>query len=489
MTGASPVPGTAPLGGDPAGIASVVSGGTVRLLLSDPWAGRFAAAAAGDDELQTIAARSRFAFGWSVGDRQAVVTCTGGTVGVSGGDQNVTEPTFTLAGPPAVWADWLCPVPPAGCHDVMAMIVTGAIRLQGDPTAFGQHLRVTRRLLDLARISCLHLVGPIASPAAPDLGPTPGGSGHGPGPTPGDPGPGLEDVAAGYTTVEVDGQRLPVFYEEAGAGPPVLLLHTAGSDARQYRYLLADRDYRPYRLVAFDLPFHGRSLPPVGWWRRPYRLSTDAYAAVVEAVVDRLGLDRPVLVGASMAAQIILELVLRRPRGYRAAVAFGAVDVVGGSPASCLHQPEVNEAEVVPSWVAGLASPTTDEARRQELWWCYSQSGAGVFAGDAAFFMEDWDATARLPSLDTAACPVHLLAGEYDYSRPPARVRATAGLIPGATFAELAGCGHFPMVEAPDQLKAHLLPILAAASGGPGGEADSASEDMRLAEPMEEDRR
>jgi pimeloyl-ACP methyl ester carboxylesterase len=428
------------------------------LLLTGRWAASFVEACAADDELQATATRSRFAFGWSVGGRRVLVACAEGAVTVAGADGGTTAadppgavptvPAFSLAGPAGVWADWLRPVPPAGRHDVMAMIVTGGIQLDGDPAAFGQHLRVTRRLLELARTCCLSLAGAAPGSASDD--------------TLDDAGPGVEDVVGGYTSLDVGGRRMQVFFEGAGAGVPVLLLHTAGSDARQYRFMLADRDYRSFRLVAFDLPFHGRSLPPPGWWREPYRLSTAFYAEVVEAFIDRLCLDRPVLVGASMAAQIILELAMRRPGGYRSVAAFGAVDAVGGTPAGCLHQPEVNEAEVVPSWVAGLASPTASEARRHELWWCYSQSGAGVFAGDAAFFMEEWDAAARLPSLDTAACPVHLFAGEYDYSRPPARVRATADLIPGATFTELPGSGHFPMVEAPDQVKAHLLPILAA---------------------------
>lgn len=424
-------------------------GASLSYLLTGPWARAFAGACAADAELQSIAARSRFSFGWSVAGRQCVVCCANGAVQVSG--TGGEQPDFTVAGPADVWLDWLAPVPPPGRHDLMAMIVTGGVRLDGDPTRFAQHLRVTRRLLELARASC-----------------RPAGGAPAEGGNTGDPVPGAEnvagaeDVTGGYITVEAGGERLRLFYEEAGAGVPVLLLHTAGADARQYRYMLADPAYRPFRLVAFDLPYHGRSLPPDGWWTRPYRLSTAFYADVVEAFVGARQLHRPVLVGASMAAQIMLELVLRRPAGYRGIAAFGAVDAVGGSPAAGLHQPEVNEAEVVPSWVAGLASPATSEARRRELWWCYSQAAAGVFAGDAAFFMEEWDATARLPSLDTSRCPVHLFAGEYDYSRPPARVRATAALIPGATFTELPGCGHFPMVEDPEQVKAHLMPMLTA---------------------------
>jgi pimeloyl-ACP methyl ester carboxylesterase len=32
-----------------------------------------------------------------------------------------------------------------------------------------------------------------------------------------------------------------------------------------------------YRVIAFDLPWHGKSSPPVGWRDREYRLTTDLY--------------------------------------------------------------------------------------------------------------------------------------------------------------------------------------------------------------------
>ena len=43
-------------------------------------------------------------------------------------------------------------------------------------------------------------------------------------------------------------------------------LHTAGSDGRQYRALMNDeRVTRRHRVIAFDMPWHGKSSPPEGW--------------------------------------------------------------------------------------------------------------------------------------------------------------------------------------------------------------------------------
>jgi pimeloyl-ACP methyl ester carboxylesterase len=57
-----------------------------------------------------------------------------------------------------------------------------------------------------------------------------------------------------------------IYFEEAGQGIPLVCLHTAGSDGRQYRAVLNDSSItKNYRVIAFDMPWHGKSSPPAGW--------------------------------------------------------------------------------------------------------------------------------------------------------------------------------------------------------------------------------
>ena len=79
----------------------------------------------------------------------------------------------------------------------------------------------------------------------------------------------IEDVVGRYVHVELDGIDYRVYYEEAGQGIPLVCQHTAGSDSRQWRHLLGDSDITDnFRVIAGDLPFHGKSVPPEGtnWW-------------------------------------------------------------------------------------------------------------------------------------------------------------------------------------------------------------------------------
>src|SRR6056297_2146821 len=104
----------------------------------------------------------------------------------------------------------------------------------------------------------------------------------------------IEQITGRYMSVNVEGGPRCIYFEEAGQGRPVLCLHTAGADTRQWRHLLNDVEITASnRLIAFDMPWHGKSLPPEGFETEEYLLTTEAYIETVLAVIDGLGLDGP----------------------------------------------------------------------------------------------------------------------------------------------------------------------------------------------------
>src|SRR5215468_4514001 len=121
--------------------------------------------------------------------------------------------------------------------------------------------------------------------------------------------PEFEPIVGRFFTVRIDGAEHRIYVEEAGKGLPLLCLHTAGADSRQYRHLLNDPAITSkYRVIAFDMPYHGRSNPPDQWWLRKYRLTTANYIAQIRAVWKALGLENPVVMGCSMGGAIVLKL-------------------------------------------------------------------------------------------------------------------------------------------------------------------------------------
>ena len=70
----------------------------------------------------------------------------------------------------------------------------------------------------------------------------------------------LEPIVGRYLRLTLGGRAHRVYFEEAGQGIPLVCLHTAGSDGRQFRHLMADEAVtRHYRVIAFDMPWHGKS--------------------------------------------------------------------------------------------------------------------------------------------------------------------------------------------------------------------------------------
>jgi pimeloyl-ACP methyl ester carboxylesterase len=273
-----------------------------------------------------------------------------------------------------------------------------------------------------------------------------------------------EPVDASYVWIEFEGEKYRTYYETAGDGDvPLLCLHTAGADSRQYRHLLNDDDVLDeFTVYAFDMPWHGQTFPPTTdkWWTADYRLTTDFYAGFVVTFLRAIDLDRPAVLGCSMGGAIVLELARAHAEEVRAVIGLETTAHAPTRDIGYLDHPHVNQEVVRPEWTYGLQAPQSPERRKRESWWIYSQAGHGVYTGDLHFYANDWDARDDVEAIDTDECEVYLLTGEYDYSASPDDTRRVAEAIDGAHFEEMAALGHFPMVENPDRLKKYLGPVL-----------------------------
>ncbi len=269
-----------------------------------------------------------------------------------------------------------------------------------------------------------------------------------------------------YIHLDLDGVDHRVYFEEAGHGIPVLLQHTAGAHGSQWRHLFEDdRITGRFRLIAYDLPFHGKSLPPVGpdWWAQDYRLTTEFAMSVPVSLARELALERPVYMGCSIGGLLALDLARYHPDVFRAVIGLESALKVEGNLESLrgFWHPKVSN-EYKASAMYGLMSPTSPEQLRRETVFVYSQGWPPAFLGDLYFYIQDHDLRAEAARIDTAKCAVFLLSGEYDYSATPAHGKAAHEAIPGSHYRMMPGTGHFPMAENPERFIAELLPVLEA---------------------------
>ncbi len=218
---------------------------------------------------------------------------------------------------------------------------------------------------------------------------------------------------------------------------------------------------RHFRVLAFDMPWHGKSLPPEGWQCEEYRLTTAAYTEMIVAFCRALALERPVVMGCSIGGRIVLNLAIAHAAMFRALIGLEAADFQ--SPwydTSWLNRPDVHGGEVCAALVSGLIAPQSPDATRHETLWMYKQGGPGVFKGDLYFYRVDGDLRAKVGEIDTSVCPLYLLTGEYDFSCMPEDTQRTAAQIEGAQVSIMRELGHFPMSENPEQFRRYILPVL-----------------------------
>jgi len=282
------------------------------------------------------------------------------------------EYAFAIRASEDAWRRFWEPTPAPGYHDIFAMAKAGHARIEGDLVPLMANLRYVKDLLAAPRPRSAD-APPSANVARGDVV--------------------TEPISGRYVHLTLEGRRHRLYYEEAGSGIPLVCLHTAGADGRQFRHLMNDDAItRRYRVIAFDMPRHGKSLPPVGWQDEEYRLTTESYTDLIMTFVRALGLGRPVVLGCSIGGKIVLQLGVEHAAAFRALVGVesAAYQPPWYDDTAWLHRPDVHN-EVCGALMSGLIAPQSPAETRWDTLWMYMQGGPGVFKGDLFFYRADGD--------------------------------------------------------------------------------------------------
>lgn len=417
----------------------------------------FAARCMADGELRLACRHWAGGLRLEVGESVLGFTVADGTLSEeipnSGGD------VITLAGAAELWAPLFEATPPpfAQVSVLAGLGPNGLQRIDTDHQRWWQYLPAVERAAELLRAP--GLVRGQPRPARP----------HGT----------VDSPVGRYVHLDLqsgdgsDTHDYRIYVEEAGTGIPVLLQHTAGAHSVQWRHLFENPEITDrFRLIAYDLPFHGKSVPPTGprWWEEEYRLRGAFLRQIPTKLASVLELDRPVFMGCSVGGLLALDLALHHPDTFRAVISLeGALHVGGGwESLDGFWHPQVSNITKA-RMMEGLCAPGSPEAYVKEVSQVYSAGWPPVFIGDLWYYMMDFDIRDRAHEIDTQQVAVHILSGEYDYSGRPDMGQAAHAGIAGSTWSLMPGLGHFPMTEHPDAFLEHLLPVLdRIESGGVG---------------------
>src|SRR5260370_5562201 len=216
---------------------------------------------------------------------------------------------FSLGAAPETGAACAKPVRAAGFQSLVGMQRMGHLKVEGDMVAYGRNLLFLEQLFAALRpLPALERSAEVGTPV-------------------------IEPVVGRYLRLDFNGKPHRIYFEEAGEGIPLLCLHTAGADGRQYRAILNDPEItRRFRVIAFDVPWQRNASPPPGFESEVYRLTTDLYVDTVMAVARALGLERPVVMGCSIGGPAVLHLALRHGAHFRAAIGLQSAPPAEAGP-------------------------------------------------------------------------------------------------------------------------------------------------------------
>jgi pimeloyl-ACP methyl ester carboxylesterase len=235
-------------------------------------------------------------------------------------------------------------------------------------------------------------------------------------------------------------------------GEAVVLVHGFGADLLTWHYCLVPLAAK-YRLIALDLPGHGRSAPDVGSADLPFmtRWLSEAF--------DVLAIDQAHIIAHSMGAKIALGFTLAHPNRVLSLSLISPAGLGGDFHSETLdrflngHDAEALAAQLLgethqsllPALAASLRM-AADPARNEGLKALLGHAKAYGLALSPEGF--DWG---RVP------CPVQILWGDQDRLMP---MLPAARLPKSVPLHVIAGAGHLPHMEAPAMVVGHLKTFL-----------------------------
>lgn len=414
----------------------------MQLLSNDEWAKQ----CNNDGEFAIAARRWRGGIKLTLGDQTLALKVNEGVA--QGGVPESPEGVIEFQASLEVWEKMLAQEPPRFHNDIMANISTGmGISRSGDFLAGAQYYGAAMRGIELIRAS-LTTPNDIPAPQQRTM-----------------PNYTIDAPVGRYVHLHLDGIDHRIYFEEAGQGGiPLLLQHTAGCHGSQWRHLFEDpRITERFHLIAYDLPFHGKSLPPTdkNWWSEEYALRGEFLRSIPLALSRALKIERPVFMGCSVGGLLALDLAHKHADEFRAVISVEGALKIGGDLANLqdLWHPQIGS-QYKARLMEGLMSPMSPEYYRKETSFVYASGWPALFIGDLYYYIKDFDLTEFAQQIDTAKVGVHILSGEYDYSGTVELGEVAHNAIAGSTWTMMQGVGHFPMSENPDQFIQYLMPIL-----------------------------
>lgn len=257
-------------------------------------------------------------------------------------------------------------------------------------------------------------------------------------------------------TAPIEGARL--YYEIAGAGPPLVLVHAGFVDRRMW-----DEQFpvfaQHYRVIRYDRRGFGNSTLTPG----PFSHRRDLYQ-----LLQFLGIERAHLLGCSMGGGVIIDFALEHPTMTTSLVlvssALGGYQFQGDMPKplqeliTALQAQDLNRAAelAVRLWIDGpRRTPDQVDARIRERGRAMS-----LTALPNTFVEEEPLAPSAVERLHEVTAPTLVIVGDLDDPSIATISDVLTTRIVGTRKVIMSGVAHLPNMEKPAEFNQRVLAYL-----------------------------
>ena len=245
---------------------------------------------------------------------------------------------------------------------------------------------------------------------------------------------------------------------QSGTGDrDLVFVHGFQNDHSVWRPLLQRLDPERYRFTCFDLLGCGASAGADTWTR----CTIDEYAADLAALCDLMEIRRPVAIGHSLGAAIILTAALADASRFAGAVLVAPASTSGldflpdQSSFTALAYPTREQQRALAAAAFRRPPPESDFS---ELMAVIEAASASHIEG-AVRSMQGFSRQAELAAL---TLPCIVICGDRDRHVPLRNHLATQQAIPRCRLQVYFDIGHVPFVETPDACAADIERFLTA---------------------------
>ena len=245
---------------------------------------------------------------------------------------------------------------------------------------------------------------------------------------------------------------IDLYYESTGEGPAVVFLHGAGGNHISWWQQVPAFE-KQYRCITIDHRGFASSTDPGGE-------GASRFADDLEALLDRLGIERAALVAQSMGGRTASEFALRRPQRVWALVMCDTLGVFGWDD---LQQRRAKFGE---ESLAAAGESGTLLRGYMAKGFIEGQPALTFLYGQVQGLNPPRGQTPPAEPLSkeeiaALSVPTLFIVGKQDPVLSPEFVREVHELIPGSECREFEGAGHSVYWEQPDKFNPVLDAFLA----------------------------